>query len=241
MRYPIEFDGLTALDVGRTVPAISINHDEIGTPHALGGSVLDFLVRHHPRLREVAIDQLLNRHSQLFHYEDGTEARRKLDALLGVAGAVAESVRRASTSDMPPWMVGDALRLELVLGSAHFQLVEQNPRDLTEFTVIEMMRNGYRRLHRLEQPTGAQFFNVFMQTGQPTQIPLDVLYSSVIDGRQPTAAEAIRIMKENPTFWKAELQGLANAFLISTCHDPALITLQNAAIYQKLKQFFSEE
>jgi uncharacterized protein (DUF736 family) len=48
-------------------------------------------------------------------------------------------------------------------------------------------------------------------------------------------------MRENGTFWKAELQSLGNQFLQATIADPRLLTLQNAALYQQIKRYFNEE
>lgn len=234
----MKFDGLTGLDPGKSVPAIQIDHDALDTPTEVSGSVLDYLVQSHDKLRSLALDLMLQQHAQLFQYEDGNEARNKLEILLSELGAVTTSPEQADTE---PWMVGDAMRLELVIKAAEFQLIKHEPKELTEFAVIEMTRNGYRRLHRLEQPLGAQFFNVFMQTSQPTQVPFDVLYSSVIEDKQLSQVEAIQVMRENPSFWKTELQSLGNMYLVSVCHEPALMTLQNAALYQQLKAFFGED
>lgn len=239
MRYSITFDGLTALDPGRAIPAIQLDHEATGTPAVLQGSVIDFLVRRYDDLRSLALNLLIQQHCQLFPYEDGDNARDQLETLLDGAGAGSGTSDQA---DQEPWMIGNALRLELVIKAPEFKLIDHADQTiLAEFVIMEMMRNAYRRLHRLEQPLGAWFFQVFMQTGQPTQVPMEILYDSVIDGRQPSKSEAVQIMRENSVFWKAELQELANAFLAATCHDPALLTLQNAATYQRLKQFFNED
>jgi hypothetical protein len=104
-----------------------------------------------------------------------------------------------------------------------------------------MIRNAYRRLHALEKPLVEFFFNIFLQTIQPTQIPTDILISHAVDGKRPTPAEAGDIMRENGTFWKSELQSLGNQFLQATIDDPRLLTLQNAALYQQIKRYFNEE
>ncbi len=238
MRYSIEFDGLQVLDVGRSIPRLRIDHDAIGTPADIGGSVVDFLVRNHARLKSAALSLLIQQHSLLFPYEDGEEAQVRLEILLSEQTA-------ADGSDGPAhqelWQIGDALRLELVIKAAELKTIDHTPAALTEFAVTEMTRNAYRRLHRLEHPLAEWFFNVFLQTTQPTQIPLDVLYASAVDQTRPTPAHAAAVMKENATFWKASLQGLGNQYLLATCSDPRLMTLQNAALYQQIKRFFGED
>ena len=238
MRHPITFDGLVVLDVGRTVSRVQINHQKFGTPKELGGSVVDYLVRHHSRMRSAALDLLIEQHSLLFPYEDGTEARDRLELLLSDQTA-------AEVTDggvLPePWQIGDALRLELVIKAAELRIIDRTPADLTEFAITEMTRNAYRRLHSLELPVVRWFFSVFLQTTQPTQLPLDVLVASAIDYRKLTPTEAAEVMKGNANFWKAELQSIGNSYLMATCSDPRLMTLQNAALYQQIKRFFGEE
>ncbi|SHO52970.1 hypothetical protein [Desulfopila aestuarii] len=238
MRHSFSFDGLATLDIGRAVPVIQIDHDKLSTPHALQGSVVDFLVINHPRLRSAVLDLIISQHVLLFPYEDGDEAREKLEILLGEQGAVDPSGDQA---DPAPWQFGDALRLELVVKAPTLRIVDHDPSALTEYAITEMMRNAYRRLHVLERPVTEWFFNVFMQASQPTQIPLDVLYASAIDKQRPPTADAAAIMRENATFWKAQLQSIGNQYLTATCHDPRLMTLQNAALYQQLKNFFGED
>jgi hypothetical protein len=238
MRHSLKFDGLQVLDVGRSVPRISIDHQQFGTPAELGGSVIDFLVRYHARMRSAALDWMLRQHALLFPYEDGNEARDRLELLLSEQTA-------AEVTDggvLPePWQIGDALRLELVVKAAELQITPHTPTALTEFAVTEMIRNGYRRLHILERPVVESFFNVFMQVTQPTQLPLEVLAKSAIERKRLTPAEAKAVMKENSTYFKAQLQALGNLFLMAVCTDPMLMTLQNAALYQQLKRFFEDE
>lgn len=237
MRHTLKFDGLQVLDVGRSVPWVSIDHQQFGTPPALEGSVVDFLVRHHPRIKVAAIEWILQQHRMLFPYEDGNEARHLLELLLSdrTAAEVTDGVYPE------PWEIGDALRLELVIKAAGLQITPRTPAALIEFAVTEMIRNGYRRLHRLERPVVESFFNVFMQATQPTQLPLEVLVKSAIERKRLTPAEAKAVMKENSIYWKAQLQALGNLFLMAVCTDPMLMTLQNAALYQQLKRFFEDE
>jgi len=238
MRHHIEFDGLRILDIGQAVPPVPINHEQIGTPNELGGSVVDFLVRQHAKLRSLTIDHLLGQHCLLFPYEDGQEARDRLEILLSPQCAEKTS---GETSCADQWRAGDALRLDLVLRSPGLSTIEHSPRPLMEFAITEMTRNSYRRLHALEHPLAEWFFNVFLQATQPTQIPLDVLYNYAVEHTRPTPAEAAKIMHENASFWKAELQSLGNQYLQAAISDPKLLVLQNAALYQQLKRFFGEE
>lgn len=238
MRHNIKIDGMRILDIGQAVPPVQIDHGAIGTPPELGGSVVDFLVRWHPTLRSLALDLIIQQHSLLFHYEDGEEALERLEILLSGRCMVRE---REEGVREELWCYGDALRLELVLKSPVIQNMDHEPPFLVEFAVTEMIRNAYRRLHALEHPLTEWFFNVFLQTSQPTQIPLDVLCGYTVDNKRPTPAEAATVMKENSTYWKAELQSLGNQYLLATVPDPKLMTLQNAALYQQLKRFFGEE
>lgn len=237
MRHPITFDGLMVLDVGRSVSRVQMNHQSFGTPSELGGSVLDYLVRLHSRMRLAALDLMIAQHALLFPYEDGLEARDRLELLLSdkAAAEVTDGVCPE------PWLIGDALRLELVVKSAELRITKRTPEDLAEFAITEMIRNSYRRLHSLELPVVRWFFSVFLQTTQPTQLPLDVLVASAIHHRKLTPTEAAAVMKGNSSFWKAELQSIGNNYLMATCSDPRLMTLQNAALYQQLKRFFGEE
>lgn len=238
MRHHIEFDGLRILDIGQSVSPVPINHEQLQTPDDLGGSVVDFLVRQHSKLRSVALDHIIEQHRLLFPYEDGQEAKALLETLLT---DLCREQAQDEASSAERWRSGDSLRLELVLLSPGLQTVERSPKALTEFTVTEMTRNAYRRLHLLEHPLTEWFFNVFLQTTQPTQFPLDVLYAHAVDHRQPTPAEAAKIMQENSAFWKAELQSLGNQYLQAVISDPKLMVLQNSALYQQLKRFFGEE
>lgn len=237
MRHSLQFDGLQVLDVGRTVSRVQIDHEKIGIPAELGGSVVDFLVRHHERMKSTALDLIIEQHSLLFPYEDGTDARDRLELLLSdqtaadVTDGVCPELRQ----------IGDALRLELVVKAAELRIIPRNPAELTEFAITEMTRNAYRRLHSLELPVVKWFFSVFLQTTQPTQLPLDVLVASAIHHRKLTPTDAADVMKGNATFWKSELQSIGNSYLLATCSDPRLMTLQNAALYQQLKRFFGEE
>lgn len=237
MRHTLKFDGLQSLDVGRSVPRVQINHNQFGTPSELGGSVVDFLVRHHARMKVAAIAWILQQHKLLFPYEDGNEALIRLELLLSelTAAEVTEGVCPE------PWEIGDALRLELVIKAAGLQITPRTPTALIEFAVTEMIRNGYRRLHKLERPIVESFFNVFMQATQPTQLPLEVLVKSSIERKRLTPEEAKAIMRENATYWKAQLQALGNLYLMAVCTDPMLMTLQNAALYQQLKRFFDDD
>jgi hypothetical protein len=138
------------------------------------------------------------------------------------------------------WRIGDTLRLELVIRSPGLKTVDRSPKALSEFAVTEMVRNAYRRLHALEHPLAELFFNIFLQATQPTQIPLDILYSHAVCHTSPTPAEAAKVMRENSAFWKAELQSLGNHYLQAVITEPRLLVLQNAALYQQLKRFFGE-
>ena len=238
MRHHIEFDGLRILDVGQAVPPVPIDHEQIGTPDVLGGSVVDFLVRHHPKLRSVALDHILAQHCLLFPYEDGKEARDRLEILLSNRCALRVQDASSCTEE---WRIGDALRLELVVKSSGLKTVERSPKPLSEFATTEMVRNAYRRLHALEHPLAEWFFQVFIQTTQPTQIPLDVLHRHAVDNTRPKPAEAAKVMQENSAFWKAEIQSLGNQYLQAVISDPKLMVLQNAALYNQLKRFFGEE
>ena len=238
MRHHIKFDGLRLFDIGQSVPPVQINHDEWKTPPELGGSVVDFLVRHNSRLRSMALDFIMRQHCLLFPYEDGTEASGRLEALLG-SGCPVPTRDEALEGEL--WRFGDVLRLELVLKAPAIKLVERTSCALTVFAVTEMVRNGYRRLHALERPLTEWFFSVFMQTTQPTQIPFDVLHGHAVGCSRPTPSESVKIMRENGVFWKAEIQSLGNQYLQATVSDPKLMTLQNAALYQQLKRFFGEE
>jgi hypothetical protein len=237
MRHALKFDGLQVLDVGRSVPRVQIDHKQFGTPPVLGGSVVDFLFRYRLRIREEALDWIIRQHKLLFPYEDGFEARDRLELLLSSQGApeVADGVCPE------PWQIGDALRLELVIKAAELPTIPRNPSALVEFAVTEMIRNAYRRLHCLELPVVRWFFEVFMQATQPTQLPLEVLVKSAIERKRLTPAEAKSVMREHATYWKAQLQALGNQYLLATCADPMLMTLQNAALYQQLKRFFEED
>ncbi|ADW19267.1 hypothetical protein Despr_3137 [Desulfobulbus propionicus DSM 2032] len=238
MRHHITFDGLSILDAGKSVPPIQISHGDIGTPPVLDGSVTDYLVRWHPRLRSLALDFIMRQHALLFPYEDGDEARARLETLMSDRCAVPV---HDETAPDGLWRHGDALRLELALKAPAFKIINHDPKSLIEFAVTEMIRNAYRRLHALEKPLTEWFFSVFLQTSQPTQIPFDVLYTHAIEQTRPTPAEASKIMRENAIFWKAELQSLGNQYLMATVPDPRLMTLQNAALYQQLKRFLGEE
>ena len=237
MRHALKFDGLQALDVGRSVPRVQINHNQFGTPSELAGSVVDFLVRHHARMKVAAIAWILQQHKLLFPYEDGDEALIRLELLLSDL----TTAEGADGAHPEPWEIGDALRLELVIKSAELKITPRNPCALVEFAVTEMIRNAYRRLHKLERPLVQAFFDVFMQASQPTQLPLEVLAKSAIDKKRLTPKESKAIMKENATYWKAQLQALGNLFLMAVCTDPMLMTLQNAALYQQLKRFFDDD
>jgi len=238
MRHHLKVDGLRILDIGQAVSPVQLNPGTLGLPPGLDGSVVDCLVRWYPRLRTVALDCLMAQHSLLFPYEDGAEACDRLETLLSDRCAVPI---QDDTSPDGLWRHGDALRLELVLKAPALQLVSFETQPLIEFAVTEMIRNAYRRLHTLECPLAEWFFNVFLQTSQPTQIPLDVLYAHAVEQARPTPAEAAKIMRENAIFWKAELQSLGNQYLLVTVPDPKLMTLQNAALYQQLKRFLAEE
>ena len=238
MRHHLQFNGLAQLDKGQSVPPVQLNHDDLGTPSVLDGSVVDFLVRWHPRLRSLALDNIMRQHALVFPYEDGEEARARLEILLSDRCPV------PIVDDTAPdglWRYGDALRLELILKSPAIMSINHDPRSLVEFAVTEMIRNAYRRLHALEGPLAEWFFSVFLQTSQPTQIPLDVLFNHAVEQVRPTPAESAKIMRENAIFWKAELQSLGNQYLLATVPDPRLMTLQNAALYQQLKRFLGEE
>jgi len=236
MRHHIKFDGLRLLDIGQSVPPIQLPHDDLGMPPELDGSVVDFLYRWYPKLRSVALDCMIKQHVLLFPYEDGSEACVLLETLLSDR---CQTLDEGDQSEL--WRHGDALRLELVFKSPAIQTVDHAPRVLADVTVTEMIRNAYRRLHALEHQLTEWFFNVFLQAAQPTQIQLDVLYAHAVENRRPTPAESVTVMKENATFWKAELQSLGNQYLLATVADPRLMTLQNAALYQQLKRFFGEE
>lgn len=238
MRHHITFDGLTLIDAGKSVPPIQLSHETIGTPQVLDGSVVDFLVRWHPRLKSLALDSIMYQHALLFPYEDGEEAHGRLEVLLSDQCVVPVQ------DDIAPdglWRHGDALRLELLLKAPAFKIIDHGPKSVVEFAVTEMIRNAYRRLHALERPLTEWFFSVFLQTSQPTQIPLDVLYAHAVEQTRPIPSESARIMRENAIFWKAELQSLGNQYLMATVPDPRLMTLQNAALYQQLKRFLGEE
>lgn len=237
MRHHLQFNGLVQLDKGQSIAPVRLNHEELETPPELGGSVVDFLYRWHPRLKAVALNCIMAQHCMQFPYEDGTEAAGRLEILLSNRCLV--SVMDDIGQD-ELWRFGDALRLELVLKAPAIQTVVHAPRELAEVAVTEMLRNAYRRLHALERPLVQWFFNVFLQTSQPTQIPLDVLYRHAVEQVRPTPADAQKIMKENTVFWKGELQSLSSQYLCATVADPKLMTLQNAAIYQQLKQFLGE-
>jgi hypothetical protein len=128
-----------------------------------------------------------------------------------------------------------------VLRAPALQIVRLVTQPLIELAVTEMIRNAFRRLHALERPLADWFFGVFLQTSQPTQIPLDVLYRFAVEQARPTPDESAKIMRENAIFWKAELQSLGNQYLLATVPDPKLMTLQNAALYQQLKRFLGEK
>lgn len=237
MRHHLKINGLVLLDRGQSVTPVRLDHEELETPLELDGSIVDFLYRWHPRLKAVALNCIMDQHSMLFPYEDGTEARDRLETLLSNRCPVAVMDDNGQ-DDL--WRFGDALRLELVLKAPAIQTVAHAPRSLAEVAVTEMLRNAYRRLHALERPLAEWFFNVFLQTSQPTQIPLDVLYRHAVEQVRPTPADAQKILRENTVFWKGELQSLSSQYLCATVADPKLMTLQNAAIYQQLKQFFGE-
>lgn len=238
MRHHLHFDGLRILDIGQSVPLVQLSHEDIGTPPELEGSVVDFLVRWHPKLRSLALECIMQQHCLLFPYEDGAEAMDRLETLLCDQCAVTV---QGETGPDGLWRHGDVLRLELVFKAPAIKNINHTPPSLVEFAVTEMIRNAYRRLHALEHPLTELFFSVFLQTSQPTQIPLDVLHAYTVEHRRPTPAESATVMKENATFWKAELQSLGNQYLMATIPDPKLLTLQNAALYQQLKHFFGEE
>jgi hypothetical protein len=238
MRHHIKFDGLQVLDAGNAVPVIQIDHEKFGTPPVLSGSVIDFLVQNYAKMRDLALDLILQQHCQRFPYEDGDEARNRLETLLCDRCPVPAD---GQSGDSELWRYGDALRLELVIKSAEIKSMERSPRPLLEFATTEMIRNAFRRLHAHELPLAEYFFTVFIQADQPTQIPLDVLYQHAVGHTRPTPAEAAAIMQENAAFWKAELQSLGNSYLQAVITDPKLLVLQNAAMYQRLKQFFNEE
>ncbi|KAB2892282.1 MAG: hypothetical protein F9K32_00840 [Desulfobulbaceae bacterium] len=238
MRHRIEFDALRILDIGNSVSTVPLDHEQIGTPDDLGGSVVDFLVRQHAKLRSVTLDHLLAQHCLLFPYEDGKEARDRLETLLSDRCALRVQDVASCAEE---WRIGDVLRLELVLRSPGLKTVDRSPKSLSEFAVTEMVRNAYRRLHAHEHPLAEWFFQVFIQSTQPTQIPLDVLHRHAVDNVRPTPAEAAKIMRENSAFWKSEIQSLGNRYLQATISDPKLMVLQNSALYQQLKRFFGEE
>ena len=238
MRHHIEFDGLRILDVGNSVSTVPLDHEQIQTPTSLGGSVVDFLVRHHPKLRSVALDHIMDQHCLLFPYEDGKEARDRLEILLSDQCALQVQGEGSCTEE---WRIGDVLRLELVIRSPGLKTVDRSSKALSEFAVTEMVRNAYRRLHALEHPLAELFFNIFLQATQPTQIPLDVLYNHAVGHTSPKPAEAAKVMQENSAFWKAEIQSLGNQYLQAVISDPKLMVLQNAALYNQLKRFFGEE
>ena len=238
MRHHIEFDGLRILDVGNSVSTVPLDHEQIGTPDDVGGSVVDFLVRQHEKLRSLTLDLIIGQHCLLFPYEDGSEARDRLETLLSDQCALRVQDEASCAEE---WRIGDALRLELVIKSPGLKTVDRSPRPLSEFAVTEMVRNAYRRLHALEHPLTEWFFQVFIQSTQPTQIPLDVLYNHAVEHTRPTPAEAAKVMQENSAFWKAEIQSLGNEYLQAVISDPKLMVLQNSALYQQLKRFFGEE
>ena len=237
MRHHLNFDGLQLLDIGKSVQPVQLKPVDLGLPRELDGSVVDCLYRWHPKLRSVALDCLMAQHSLLFPYEDGTEARERLEMLLSDRCSVPV---QEDTSPDGLWRYGDVLRLELVVRAPALQIVRLATRPLIELAVTEMIRNAFRRLHALERPLADWFFGVFLQTSQPTQIPLDVLHRFAVEQARPTPEESAKIMRENAIFWKAELQSLGNQYLLATVPDPKLMTLQNAALYQQLKRFLGE-
>lgn len=238
MRHHLKFSGLVLLDIGQSVAPVQIDHDALETPQVLSGSVVDFLVRHYQKLRSMAVDLIMQQHSLLFQYEDGTESRGRLEVLLSDQCAIQP---RDESARVELWHFGDVLRLELVLKAPELKNIDHTPSSLIEFALTEMTRNAFRRLHLLELPLTERFFNCFLQTSQPTQLPLEVLHGYYIENRRPTPAEAGAIMKENSIYWKGELQSLGNQYLQATISDPKLLTLQNAALYQQLKRYFGEE
>ena len=238
MRHHLRFSALVLLDIGQSVTSVQIDHDALGTPQVLGGSVVDFMVRQYRNLRSMAVDLIMQQHCLLFQYEDGTEARGRLELLLSDQCAI---LPHDESARVELWHFGDVLRLELVLKTPGLKNIGHTPSALVDFALTEMMRNAYRRLHALERPLTEWFFNVFLQTTQPTQIPFEVLAGYCIENRRPTPAEAGAVMKENAMHWKSELQSLGNQYLQATISDPKLLTLQNAALYQQLKRFFGEE
>src|SRR5665647_1787986 len=159
MRHHLHFDGLRILDIGQSVPLVQLPHEDIGTPPELGGSVVDFLVRWHPKLRLLALECIMQQHCLLFPYEDGAEALGRLETLL--SGHCPVRVQD-ETGQGGLWCYGDVLRLELVLKAPAIKNIDHTPPSLVEFAVTEMLRNAYRRLHALEHPLTELFFSVFL-------------------------------------------------------------------------------
>ncbi len=234
MRHTIKFDSQSIFDVGASVAPVTLDHQAIGTPVELGSSVMQFIANNHSKLKEIALNFLMEQHSQTFFYEDGTESRKRLTTLLSGQCIV------AGDHTKEPWRFGDALRLELILQSPQLKHIDPTPEAVTEWVVHQLLKLSYRRLHALEAPIVQHAFKIYSQIA-PTQLPLDVLLNHSQTGVFPSTEETINLMRENSQFWKIELMSHANAQLAATIKDPSLMTLQSAAAYNLIKEFFLTE
>ena len=231
MRHKLHLDALSVIDPGFVIKYERF--DMAGIVSTNKTEPAAELIRHYyNELREEAFKRVVDRHCEVFQYEQPHEVAKTFKIL---CGPYKTTPKKSNAS----WRTGDVCKPEHIADSPDVKSAK-SLQDTLSAALTEMMRNIYRRLHAHEYPGFEQVLAVFQQATQPTQFPAWLLLKIANEEEVPQH-EYMGVVQSRPEFWRSELLDLCSQWVAASPGDPEAKLMQIAGFYNKIKEFFVAE
>lgn len=232
MRHKLQLDAMSVIDPGSVIKHEKFDMTEIVSVKETLPDV-ELVKHYHNELREEAFHRVVDRHCQVFTYEQPHEVAEAFKLLCGPYKA---TPKRGSTE---AWRMGDVCEPEHVADSPEVKAAN-SLQDILGAALTEMMRNIYRRLHAHEYPGFEQVLAVFQQATQPSQFPAWLLLKIANEEEVPQH-QYVGVVQSRQEFWRSELLDLCSQWVAASPGDPEAKQMQIAGMYNKIKEFFVVE
>jgi len=232
MRHKLQLDAMSVIDPGSVIKNEKFDMANIVILKETVPNIE--LIRHYyTTLKDEAFRRVVERHCQVFQYEQPQEVLATYKLL---CGPTKPTPKRGATE---AWRDGDICEPEIIADSP--EVKSANTLDeILSAALTEMMRNIYRRLHAHEYPGFEQVLAVFQQATQPSQFPSWLLLK-LANQEKILQHELLGVVQSRPEFWRSELLDLCSQWVAASPGDPEAKQMQIAGFYNKIKEFFNVE
>jgi len=234
MRHKLQLDAMSVIDPGSVIKYEKFDMAKIANIKGTALDVdVDIIKQYAELLREEAFNRVVDRHCQVFKYEQPLQV---LEIYLLLCGPCKETPKRFSSE---AWRTGDVCEPEIIADSPEVKAAN-TLEEILSAALTEMMRNIYRRLHAHEYPGFEQVLAVFQQATQPSQFPSWLLLK-LADQEDILQHELLGVVQSRPEFWRSGLLDLCSQWVAASPGEPEAKQMQIAGLYNKIKVFFNNE